>query len=76
MDKQNIDRINALAALAKQRPLTEAEATERHERRQKYLEAFRASFKNQLDHTAIQYEDGTKQPLKRVNPPKGGKEQA
>ena len=69
MDRQNIDRINELAALAKTRPLTE-EMNERHERRQKYLTAFRASFKAQLDHTSIQYEDGTKKPLQRVNPPK------
>ena len=68
MDKQNINRINELAALAKRRPLTEEEMNERHECRQKYLEAFRASFKAQLDHTSIQYEDGTKQPLRRVNP--------
>ena len=66
MDRQNIERINALAALAKQRPLTEKEAQEQHERRQKYLNAFRASFKNQLDHTSIQYADGTKQPLRRL----------
>ena len=70
MDRQNIDRINELAALAKERPLTEEEMNERHERRQKYLAAFRASFKEQLDHTSIQYEDGTKEPLRRVNPPK------
>lgn len=70
MDRQNIDRINELAALAKTRPLTEEEMNERHERRQKYLMAFRASFKAQLDHTSIQYEDGTKKPLQRVNPPK------
>ncbi len=68
MDKRNIDRINELAKLAKARPLTGEEAAERHERRQKYLEAFRASLKNQLDHTSIQYEDGTKRPLKRVKP--------
>ena len=66
MDKQNIDRINELAAIAKKRPLSEEEAKERHERRQKYLVAFRASFRPQLEHTSIQYEDGSKQPLRRV----------
>lgn len=65
MDKQSIDRINALAAIAKKRALTPEEADERHALRQKYLEAFRASFRNQLDHTVIQYEDGTKEKLKR-----------
>ena len=64
MDQQNLKRINELAALAKQRELTPEEADERAERRQRYLKAFRASFKNQLDHTVIQREDGTKEPLK------------
>lgn len=65
MDQGNLSRINELAKIAKERPLTNEEAAERSERRQKYLEAFRASFRNQLDHTVIQREDGTKEPLKR-----------
>ena len=65
MDKGNIDRINELAKLAKQRQLTEEEASERAQRRQKYIEAFRASFKSQLDNTVIQREDGTIEPFKR-----------
>ena len=65
MDKQNIDRLNELTRIARTRPLTEEEAGERHERRQKYLEAFRKSFREQLDHTVIQYEDGTKEPFRR-----------
>ena len=73
MDRQNIDRINELSALARTRPLTEEEMNERHDRRQKYLAAFRASFKAQLEHTSIQYEDGTKQPLKCVKPVKDDK---
>ncbi|MBR4235030.1 MAG: DUF896 domain-containing protein [Clostridia bacterium] len=65
MDRQNIERINELARLAKKRELTDEEAAERHERRQKYLEAFRRSFRNQLDHTVIQHEDGTREPFRR-----------
>ena len=71
MDRQNIERLNELSALSRKRPLTEEEAGERHERRQKYLEAFRASFKAQLEHTSIQYEDGTKQPLSEWKKGKG-----
>ena len=62
MEKANIDRINELARLARERDLTPEEAAERH---QKYLEAFRANFRNQLEHTVIQREDGTREPLKK-----------
>lgn len=65
MDKQNIDRINELARAAKERALTPEEEKERAERREKYLKAFRSNFINQLEHTVIQREDGTKQPLRR-----------
>lgn len=65
MDKQNIDRINELARAAKVRRLTPEEELERAECRKKYLEAFRSNFRNQLEHTVIQREDGTKEPLKR-----------
>ena len=64
MDQQNIKRINELTAISRERELTEEEMNERHERRQKYLEAFRASFRNQLDNTVIQREDGSREPLK------------
>ena len=72
MEKANIDRINELARLARERDLTPEEAAERHQRRQKYLEAFRANFRNQLEHTVIQREDGTREPLKKkkLNPQK------
>jgi len=65
MDQGNLKRINELAAIAKTRELTEEEANERHERRQRYLEAFRAQFRDQLEHTVIQREDGSKEPLKK-----------
>lgn len=65
MDKQNIDRINELARAAKQRPLTPEEEKERAERRQNYLKAFRGNFINQLEHTVIQREDGSREPLRR-----------
>ena len=63
MEKANIDRINELARLARERDLTPEEAAERHQRRQKYLEAFRANFRNQLEHTVIVEPDGTRHRL-------------
>lgn len=67
MDKQSIERINFLARLAKQRPLTPEENEERAELRMKYLEAFRLSFRNQLDATKVEYPDGTRLNLKDAN---------
>ena len=67
MDKRSIDRINFLAKLARERELTPEESEERAELRMRYLAAFRTAFKNQLDHTSVQYPDGTRKPLKDAN---------
>lgn len=64
MEKVNINRINELAHIAKQRPLTPEETAERDVLRKKYLENFRAAFRQQLDNTVIQREDGSREPLK------------
>ena len=64
MEKANIDRINELARIAKERALTPEEAAERQERRQKYLAAFRQHFRAQLDNTVIEYEDGSTKPFR------------
>jgi len=64
MEKVNIDRINELARIAKERELTAEEAAERAELRQAYLANFRAAFRQQLDNTVIQREDGTREPVK------------
>lgn len=64
MEKVNIERINELAHIAKQRPLTPEETAERAELRKKYLENFRAAFRQQLDNTVIQREDGSREPLR------------
>lgn len=64
MEKVNINRINELAHIAKQRPLTSEETAERDVLRKKYLENFRAAFRQQLDNTVIQREDGSREPLK------------
>lgn len=45
---ENLQRINELAAKAKNEGLTEAEKTEQNKLRKEYLLEFRQSFKNQL----------------------------
>ncbi len=66
MDKAKIDRINALAKKSKSPGgLTEEERTEQAALRQEYLEQWRESFTQQLEHTYIQYPDGTRRKLKR-----------
>ncbi len=64
LDRQNIERINALSRLARERELTEEEARERHALRQNYLAAFRAQFRAQIENTVVEYPDGTRTPLK------------
>ena len=44
MDRQSIDRINELARISKQRPLTAAETAERDRLRKAYIAAFRAIY--------------------------------
>ena len=66
MEKQNIDRINELSRIARERELTAEEAAERQERRQAYLKAFRAQMRGQLDNTVVQYPDGSKVSLREA----------
>lgn len=47
--KEQIDRINELAHLAKERGLSEEELAERDELRKAYIAAFRENLKAQLD---------------------------
>lgn len=60
MEQKKIDRINALARLKKQRPLTPEEAAEQQTLRREYVAGFRKSLENQLAHTSILYPDGSK----------------
>ena len=64
MENVDLKRINELAALAKQRELTEAELAERKTLREAYLKAFRSQFKAQLDNTVVEYPDGTRVPFR------------
>ena len=65
MVKEKIDRINALAHLAKERALTEAELSERDALRKEYIAEFRRGTIELLEHTYIQTPDGKKHPLPR-----------
>lgn len=63
MEKAKIDRINELAALAKQRELTADELSERDVLRREYLEDWRAGAIAALESVRIQEPDGTVHPL-------------
>ena len=65
MKKEKIERINQLTALSRQRPLTPEETAERQALREEYRAAIRASLSGQLDHTVVQYPDGTRVALKK-----------
>ena len=64
MEQQKIDRINELARKAKTpEGLTPEETAERDGLRREYVAAFKASLTAQLDHTYVQYPDGTRRKL-------------
>ena len=71
MDKANIDRINALTALSRERELTPEEQEERKRCREAYIKAFRAQMSVQLDNTVVQYPDGTKKSFKEAGRTRG-----
>ena len=59
-----IGRINAFTQLAKERALSAAEQQERQQLRAEYMALFKANFRQQLDSTVVQRDDGSKVPLK------------
>ena len=65
MTQEKIQRINALAAKAKNEGLNEAEKTEQQELRREYLAEIRKSFAATLDNTYIQTPDGRKTKLEK-----------
>ncbi|MBQ7519295.1 MAG: DUF896 domain-containing protein [Clostridia bacterium] len=65
MTKEQVARINELARKKKTVGLTESEVQEQAELRAQYLKDFREGFRQQLDNTYIQYEDGTKVKLQQ-----------
>jgi len=65
LTKEQVARINELARKKKTVGLTESEVQEQAELRAQYLKDFREGFRQQLDNTYIQYEDGTKVKLQQ-----------
>ena len=65
MEKEKLDRINELAKKSKETPLTEEELAEQAALRQEYIKEIRLSFGAMLDHTVIQYPDGSRKSLKK-----------
>lgn len=63
MENSKLERINELAALAKQRELTEEEAAERAVLRKEYIEEWRRGTIELLENTYIVTPDGKKHPL-------------
>lgn len=62
--KRTIDRINELAHKAKTpEGLTQEELRERDQLRKEYIAAWKENLVSQLEHTYIQYPDGTKKKL-------------
>ncbi len=58
IDQKLINRINELAAISKQRKLTETEEIERKQLREEYLKQFKAGFRQQLDGVKVVDEKG------------------
>ena len=59
MEKNLLERINALAKKQKTEVLTEQEIQERDSLRKEYLKQFRAGMTDILDNTYLQKPDGT-----------------
>ena len=63
MENTKLARINELAHIAKERPLTEAELAERDILRKEYIAEWRESAISVLENTYIQTPDGKKHKL-------------
>lgn len=72
MEKEKIERINTLARKSKAEGLTAEEQAEQKALRDEYIAEFRAQFQNTLDHTVIQYPDGSRQKLDEMKGKKKG----
>ncbi len=64
MDQEKLNRINELARLSKQRPLTEEEKEEQAKLRKECVALVHNNLRGQLQNISIQYPDGTVKPLK------------
>ncbi len=69
MEKEKIERINALAKKRKTVGLTPEELAEQEALRKEYLAGFRENLQALLDSTVIQEPDGTRHALRRKDNP-------
>lgn len=60
MQEEHIARINELTRISRERQLTPEEQAERAELRAAYLKNFRRNFKDTIEHTKVEYPDGTR----------------
>lgn len=67
MTEEKVARINELAKKQKSEGLTDSEKEEQKKLRREYIESYKRSLINELEHTYILYPDGTK---KKVEPKK------
>ena len=67
MERRDIERINALTQISRERELTPEEQAERKTLRENYLKAFRGQFRAQLDNTVVEYPDGSRTSLRDAN---------
>ncbi len=65
MEQTKLDRINALARLARERELTAAELAERDALRREYLDEWRRGAVAVLENTWVVGPDGVKRKLKK-----------
>lgn len=66
MEKAKIERINKLARKSKTEELTAEERAEQKALRDEYILEFRAQFRNTLEHTVVQYPDGSRKSLDEI----------
>ena len=65
MEHEQIERINELARLSRQRELTAEEQTERAALRAQYIAEFRENARATLESVRVQQPDGTLRPLQK-----------
>lgn len=67
IDQKKIDRINELARKSKTpEGLTDGERREQAQLRREYIEAYKSSLRNALEHTTVIEPDGTRQKLSEM----------
>lgn len=65
MEKEKVERINALARKSRTAGLTEEEKEEQHQLRTQYLREFRENMEHTLRCVQVEQPDGTRQPLRK-----------